>query len=197
MSRLTRLDAYDSETGELNVIIETPKGSRNKLKYEEEGRLFALSKVLPRGASFPFDFGFIPSTRGPDGYPLDVLLLMDEPVAPGCRVSARLIGVLEAEQTEHDETVRNDRLIAVATRSQMHGTVRSLEELPPELIKEINHFFVSYHEMDGKSFKPLGTKGPEEAEALVTEGEENEKERRADQRGGKKRKKKRAKARKG
>ena len=69
------LEAIDSESRELNVVIDTPKGSRNKFAYDEKVRLFKLSGVLPAGASFPFDFGFIPSTVGGDGDPLDVLLL--------------------------------------------------------------------------------------------------------------------------
>jgi inorganic pyrophosphatase len=189
MPRLTRLDTFDPETGELNVIIETPKGSRNKLKYEENNRLFALSKVLPLGAVFPFDFGFIPSTRGEDGDPVDVLILLDEPVAPGCRVSARLVGVIEADQTENNRTVRNDRLIAVAAKSHTHRTIRSLKELSEESLQEMTHFFISYDEMSGKTFKPLKQRGPEQAEAMVKQGEQREKERRADCRGGKKAKK--------
>jgi inorganic pyrophosphatase len=197
MARLTRLETFDPHSGELNVIVETPKGSRNKLKYDEQARLFTLSRVLPIGSVFPFDFGFLPSTRGEDGDPMDILLLMDEPVPPGCRVCARLVGVIEAEQTEESETVRNDRLIAVANSCQLHRNVRSLEDLPAELLKEMEHFFTSYNEMSGKRFKPLGRGGADQAETLVKEGERREKEARADARGGKKGKKKRARARKG
>src|ERR671939_103970 len=107
---LGSLAAFDNESEDLNVVIETPKGNRNKFKYDEERGLFKLSGVLPMGAVFPFDFGFIPSTLGGDGDPLDVLVLMDEPAFTGCLVPARLIGVVEAEQTEEGETQRNDRL---------------------------------------------------------------------------------------
>ena len=96
----SRLPARDAETKEWNVVIETPKGHRTKYKYRgRRGRLH-LSGVLPAGAVFPFDFGFIPATLGEDGDPLDVLVLMDEPAFPGCLVPARLIGVIEADQTE-------------------------------------------------------------------------------------------------
>ncbi len=100
--RLTHLDARDFESGDLNVIIETPKGSRNKFKFDEKLGIFTLKHVLPLGAVFPFDFGFIPSTRGEDSDPLDVLVLMDEPAFAGCLVPARLLGVIEAEQTGYD-----------------------------------------------------------------------------------------------
>src|SRR5919199_1807176 len=115
--RLIHMSAFKDDE-ELNVIIETPKGSRNKFDYDEELGLFKLGGVLPAGASFPFDFGFLPATRGGDGDPLDVLVLMDEPAFAGCLVTVRLLGVIEAEQTEGDATTRNDRLIAVAATSR-------------------------------------------------------------------------------
>ena len=168
---LSQLETNDADSGELNVIIETPKGSRNKFNYDEERALFKLGGVLPRGAVFPFDFGFVPSTIGGDGDPLDVLVLMDEPAFAGCLVPARLIGVIEAEQTERDgETTRNDRLIAVAADSHDHSNVRTMEDLNENLLKEIEHFFISYNAIKGKRFKPLGRFGPEHACALVKEG---------------------------
>lgn len=169
---LESLGAWDAKTGAVNVIIETAKGSRNKFKYEPATGTFALSKVLPCGAVFPFDFGFIPSTVGDDGDPLDVLVLMDEPAFPGCRIPCRLVGVIEAEQMEDGKAERNDRLIAVAEDSYDHGDVRSLKDLNRHLLKEIEHFFVSYNRMEGKEFKPLGRRGPRQAEKLAQQGAE-------------------------
>jgi inorganic pyrophosphatase len=171
------LPPFDPETHELNVIVETPKGSRNKFEYDEKYGLFKLSGVLPAGANFPFDFGFIPATIGGDGDPLDVLVLMDEPAFTGCLVPSRLIGVITAEQTERDgETTRNDRLIAVAADSRTHSNLKSIEQLQAAehpggdiLLEEIEHFFVSYNEMKGKEFKPLGRLGPVQAQRLIEE----------------------------
>ena len=84
----------------LDIIIETPKGSRNKIKYDAKSRKFKLSKILPEGMVFPYDFGFAPSTQAQDGDPLDVLVLTDEPLFPGCMVRCSLIGVIEAKQRE-------------------------------------------------------------------------------------------------
>jgi inorganic pyrophosphatase len=98
-SRHAALAPFDEKTGALNVVVETPKGRRNKFKFDERLELFTLTKVLPSGAVFPFDFGYVPATKGEDGDPLDVLLLMDEPVFVGCLVAARLVGVIEVEQT--------------------------------------------------------------------------------------------------
>src|SRR5581483_718248 len=77
----------------LQVIVETPKGSRNKYKFEPKLGMFVLGKVLPDGMVFPYDFGFVPSTMADDGDPLDVLLLMDEPAFPGCLIESHVIGV--------------------------------------------------------------------------------------------------------
>ncbi len=160
-----------NEDNDLNVIIETPKGSRNKFNYDEELGLFKLGGVLPAGASFPFDFGFVPSTKGGDGDPLDMLVLMDEPAFTGCLVATRLIGVIEAEQTERDkETTRNDRLIGVASKARTHNTVRTIEELNENLMDEIEHFFISYNEIKGKKFVPLGRFGPARARRVIQAG---------------------------
>jgi inorganic pyrophosphatase len=169
---LTHLRSYESASGELNVIIETPKGSRNKYNYDDEYQLFKLGGVLPAGAVFPFDFGFIPSTLGGDQDPLDVLLLMDEAAFPGCLIPARLIAVIEAEQTERDgEATRNDRLIAVAADSHTHKDLRTLADINETLLNEIEHFFISYNEIKGKIFKPLGRYGHIKAARIVEEGQ--------------------------
>ncbi|MCA1616634.1 MAG: inorganic diphosphatase [Acidobacteria bacterium] len=176
---LSRLGAFDGDSGELNVVIETPQGSRNKYTYDEGRGLFKLGGVLPAGAVFPFDFGFVPATVGGDGDPLDVLVLMDEPAFAGCLVGARLLGVVEAEQTERDgETTRNDRLIAVASESRDHAGVRSLDALGPNLLAEIEHFFVSYNEIKGKEFRVLGRHGSRRARAVVEEGVRRRRQRR-------------------
>ena len=110
---IIKLPATDPDSDLTNVVVDTPKGSRNKYKFDERDGQWRLSKVLPQGSYFPFDFGFVPSTQAEDGDPIDVLLIVDEPAFPGCVVPARLIGVLEAEQTEKGQTIRNDRLVAV------------------------------------------------------------------------------------
>ena len=168
---LEGLRARDPHTQLWNVIVESPKGSRNKFKYDEKRRLFMLSSVLPAGAVFPFDMGFLPSTLGEDGDPLDMLVLMDEPAFAGCLVPCRVVGVIEADQTERDgKTERNDRLICVAEQSHTHRDIRKLDDFPDALIDQIEHFFVSYNQLKGKVFAPLARRGPKEAERLIAEG---------------------------
>ncbi len=164
------LASFDEESGALNVIVDTPKGSHNKFKYDEKSQLFKLGGALPLGAVFPFDFGYIPSTRAEDGDPLDVLILMDEPAFVGCLVQSKLIGVIEAEQTEDGETTRNDRLIAVAAETRNHSHIRFLGDLNSNLVHEIERFFVSYNETKGKEFEILGRHGPERALELIRKG---------------------------
>jgi inorganic pyrophosphatase len=159
---------FDKENGDANVIVDTPKGSRNKYSFDERTGLFELSGVLAAGHVFPYDFGFIPGTLGGDGDPLDVLVLMDEPAFVGCLVRTRLIGVIEAEQTERDgKTMRNDRLIGVAAKSVVHEKLRSINDLDTTLVDQIEHFFVSYNEAKGKKFVPLGRYAAQRARSLV------------------------------
>jgi inorganic pyrophosphatase len=166
-----KLNPFDPESGALNVVIETPKGSRNKYAFDEDSGLFVLKGVLTAGHSFPFDFGFIPQTKGGDGDPLDVLVLMDEPAFAGCVVPSRLIGVIEAEQTERDGKIeRNDRLLAVAAASKTHADVKSINDLNATLVEQIEHFFVSYNEAKGKKFNPLGRFAAVKARKIVEEG---------------------------
>jgi inorganic pyrophosphatase len=167
---ISELPAVDPDSGRLNVVVDTPGGSRNKYKFDERRGLWRLSKVLPQGMSFPYDFGFLPSTRGEDGDPLDVLLLGDEPAFPGCVVPARLIGVLEAEQTEGGKTVRNDRLVAVVETPYNPAEYRSLDEVSRQRLEEIEHFFVAYNQVEGRQFKPLARRGPGRARELLEEG---------------------------
>jgi inorganic pyrophosphatase len=165
---LDTLNAYDG--GDLSVVIETAKGSQNKFTYRPRFGAFVLTGVLPAGAVFPFDFGFVPSTLGDDGDPLDILVLMDAPAFPGCIVPSRLIGAIQAEQTEDGKTERNDRLLAAAANSITHRSIRSLNDVSDDLLGQIEHFFISYNEVKGKKFVPIGRVGPAAAKQLVAAG---------------------------
>jgi inorganic pyrophosphatase len=155
----------------VHVVIETPQGSVHKLAYDDARGAFLLKRALPLGMAFPYDFGFVPSTVGGDGAPLDVLVLLDGPTAPGVLVEARLIGVIEAEQHEKGESPeRNDRLLAVSPLSARHGSARTLDDVGPRTIDEIERFLVRYQEALGRSFTPLGRGDATTAIRLVDEG---------------------------
>jgi inorganic pyrophosphatase len=154
----------------LIVVVETPRGSRNKYKYEPRLERFRLKSVLPAGADFPYDFGFIPKTRGSDGDPLDILVLMDEPTFPGCLVEVRLIGVFEAQQTEEGQTVRNDRIVGVAVEAHNYRSVRKLADIETNLRKELEQFLTTYGRLQGKKVSILARRGPKAAWRLVKRG---------------------------
>jgi inorganic pyrophosphatase len=169
---LSKLPTF-SENELANVIIETPKGSRNKLAYEKEFQTFSLKSVLPEGAVFPYDFGFLPCTKGQDGDPLDVLVLMDQPTHPGCLVRSRIIGIIEAEQTSKGKKERNDRIVAVADEAHADADLKSLSDLSERRLEELQHFFISYNEIKGEKFKVLGVYGPARALKSIEQGRTN------------------------
>ncbi len=151
----------------LQVIIETPKGCRNKYSFDEAQKIFVLKAALPAGMVFPYDFGFLPRTLADDGDPIDVLVLMDQPAFPGCALMARLIGVIEGEQTANKQTTRNDRLVAVAETAHMWAKTKSIKDLPKKALTEIEEFFVNYHKLQGKKYKLLAVKGEKTALTLI------------------------------
>jgi inorganic pyrophosphatase len=169
----SRLDPVDSDDKQmLRVVIETPKGSRNKFAFNSEERVFELKKVLPSGMMFPYDFGFVPSTKADDGDPVDVLVLMDEPAFPGCVLSCRPIGVIEGEQGDGKEKERNDRIVAVQEDAHSWADIETIDDLGKEFCKELEEFFVNYHSLSGKQYRVLDVKGPGTARKLVRSSRE-------------------------
>jgi inorganic pyrophosphatase len=162
-----QIDPFATDEQSLRVVIETPKGSRNKFKYDPKLAAYSLSSVLPEGMVFPYDFGFVPQTKAEDGDPLDVLLLMDAPAFTGCIVEARIVGVIEAEQTGDGKKTRNDRVLAVAISSHNHADIEEPKDLNSNMIKELEDFFVAYNKERGKKFKLLGCKGMNTAMKLI------------------------------
>ena len=177
----TTLDTYHRKSKEttsgtakpgeelLQVVIETPRGSRNKFSFDTEQRIFHLKSQLPVGMVFPWDFGFVPKTIGGDGDPLDALVLMDEPAFPGCALLVRLLGAMEIEQTERGKTKRNDRLVVVAEVSQLFANLKTLDDIPRKVLAEIDEFFTTYHRLQGKQSRTLGWKKAAGAQRLIDE----------------------------
>ena len=154
----------------LRVVIETPKGSRNKFAFNPDERIFELKKVLPAGMAFPYDFGFVPSTKADDGDPIDVLVLMDEPAFPGCALNCRAIGVIEGEQGDKKKKERNDRIVAVEQDAHSWEDIKVIDDLGKQFEKELEEFFVNYHRLSGEQYRVLGVKGPGTARKLVKAG---------------------------
>jgi len=173
MADPSSLDALPTrnDAGQWVAVVEATQGTRHKLKYEPEWRAFVLSGVLPLGLSFPYDFGFLPSTRGDDGDPLDVLVFADEAMPPGTGAPCRLVGVIEGEQqNEGGRAERNDRLLAVAEPSHRYGECRELRDISAAALEEIEHFFVVYNAHKGGRFTPLARRGAAAASRLAERG---------------------------
>jgi inorganic pyrophosphatase len=165
------LEPFDSGKKLLRVVIETPKGSRNKFAFNSNDRVFELKKVLPSGMTFPYDFGFAPSTKADDGDPVDVLVLMDEPAFPGCVLTCRPIGVIEGEQGDKKNKVRNDRIVAVEQGGHAWEEIKTIDDLGKQFVRELEEFFVNYHKLSGKEYQVIGVRGPEQARKLVRAAE--------------------------
>jgi inorganic pyrophosphatase len=164
MDDLTKLPNHlDEKKRRCAAIIETPKGFRSKFDYDRASNLFKLGGLLPEGMEFPFDFGFIPSTLGGDGDPLDILVLMDEPAHVGCLMDVRIIGVISARQTQNGKTESNDRLLGVAVHSYVHEDLESIDDVSKTTLSQVEEFFVSYNKQRGKKFKIISTDGPKKA----------------------------------
>ncbi|PWT75682.1 MAG: inorganic pyrophosphatase [Proteobacteria bacterium] len=157
-----------NDNGDVHVVIETTRGSAAKLAYDPDLQVFTLSKALILGLTYPYDWGFIPSTRGDDGDPIDALVLHDAATAPGLVLQCKIIGVLQVQQSErHRKPIRNDRLIAVPRHSHREKADKDARDLPTPMRQEIEKFFVAADELESKELKFLGWKGPKAGERLI------------------------------
>jgi len=172
-SRLQSLDAKDKDKNDnvlVQVVIETPKGSRNKYDFDAEEKVFRLKKVLPAGMAFPYDFGFVPRTLADDGDPVDVLALMDEPAFAGCVLKCRLIGIIEGEQGDGKDKARNDRVVAVEMHNHSFADIHHIDDLGKEFVRELEEFFVNYHKLSDEQYQILDVRGPKQAKKCIEAG---------------------------
>jgi inorganic pyrophosphatase len=173
LTPLDKLPIVDGASGATIAVIETPRGCRNKYDYDPHIGCMRLAAVLPEGMAFPFDFGFIPSTKAQDGDPLDVMVLLDEPVPPGCVVTVRIIGAIEAEQRNKGEKwIRNDRLLAVPVHAHLHEALSHIKDLNPKILDELEAFFRNYNSAKGVEFRVINRCGPKEARKLIEESKQ-------------------------
>lgn len=148
-----------------HVVVETPRGSNLKLKYEPRWEAMGVSRPLSLGITFPFDMGFVPSTQGPDGDPVDVLVVWDVASYPGVVLVCRPLGVMCVEQnrTNHDPSVRirNDRILAVPEAARRERDITSVHALPARVRDECAAFVVAATALEGKDACVVGWEGPE------------------------------------
>lgn len=148
---------------EFNVVIEIPRFSTNKYEVDPELGVLRLDRVLYSPLFYPWDYGFIPSTRYIDGDPIDALVLISHPTFPGCLVECKPIGVLEMT----DEKGPDEKLLCVALKDPRFGNRSSLEDLNPHTINEIKHFFQVYKDLEDKNVDVVGWHGVEKAIGIV------------------------------
>ncbi|MCS7263779.1 MAG: inorganic diphosphatase [Armatimonadetes bacterium] len=134
------------------AVVEVPKGSQNKYEYDKNLNIFKLSRTLYSPVHYPGDYGFIPSTLADDGDPLDVLVLVDEPSFPGCVLIARPIGLLDME----DDGEPDEKILAVPVSNPRYDIIRDYREILPHMLREIEHFFRIYKELEGKKVVTKG-----------------------------------------
>ena len=160
-----------SEDLNLNAIIETPRGSRNKFDYDADFNLFKLKKVFPAGTNLPFPMGFIPQTKGEDGDPLDVFVLTEDATYPGCLIESRLIGVIKARQSDVDGTViRNDRFLAVPTASKELENITDIAMFDQQKLQSLIDFCIYYNKCEGKQFEVIAVGDADDALGTIRNG---------------------------
>lgn len=136
----------------LEVLIEIPKGSRNKYEYDKERRMIRLDRTLFSSMHYPSDYGFIPDTLAEDDDPLDALVLVWEPTFPGCLIDVRAVGMLRMK----DEKGTDEKVLCVPVNDPLWNHVHTLDQAPPHLLREIENFFDVYKELEGKKTKTKG-----------------------------------------
>ena len=149
-------------------MIEIPKGSRNKYEYDEEKRAFKFDRMLFSAVHYPSDYGFIPETLAEDGDALDALVLVWEPTFPGCVIEARPIGVFRMR----DEKGMDDKILCVPIQDPLWNYIENLSNAPPHLLKEIEHFFSIYKDLEGKRTEIQGWEGQESAARIIHEAKQ-------------------------
>lgn len=162
-----------AEDGALQIVIETPLGSRSKFAFDHERRVLVLRKILPAGMRFPCNFGFVPSTLAEDGDPLDAVLLLEDALPALAVVRVRAVGaILGEDQTPDGRRARNDRLLTVPVVPGGPTDIADLRDVPQPMLQHLPEFFVQYQRLlGGKSFHALGTADAEGARALISEAQ--------------------------
>jgi inorganic pyrophosphatase len=158
-----------TQDGDVNVVIETPRGSRAKFAWDPKLETFALSKSLLTGLSYPHDWGFVPSTKADDGDPLDIMVIHDAATFPGLIVTCRVIGVLQIEQKSKKKVERNDRLFAVPRRSHSEQALKDVADLKKPIREELEKFFIATDELEDKQLNIIGWKRPKVALQAIRE----------------------------
>ena len=157
-----------ADKSRLHAVVETPRGSHVKLEFDPKLKAFTLAKPLLAGLTYPYDWGFIPSTKADDGDPLDVLIIHDAATYPGPVLKCKPIGVLQVKQTSNGKTERNDRIFAVPDRAPFEGDLQDVRHMPARAIKELEKFFEATDALEAKTLTFKGWRRPATAVKTIT-----------------------------
>lgn len=144
----------------ISVMIEIPKGSRNKYEYDKEKKVLKFDRMLFSAVHYPSDYGYIPDTLADDGDPLDALVLVWEPTFPGCMIESKPIGLFKM----WDEKGPDEKILCVPILDPLWNHIEQLSDVPPHLLKEIEHFFSVYKDLEEKK---VGVEGWESRDAAI------------------------------
>ena len=150
---------------EVTAVIEIPSGSRNKYELDKESGLMRLDRVLYSAVHYPGDYGFIPRTLHEDGDPCDILVLVNEPTFPGCQIDVRPIGVLMMR----DRGEPDDKILAVPSHDPYYGEYFDIADIPQHYLKEVEHFFLIYKDLEGRRVQTVGWEKSERAMRVISE----------------------------
>ncbi|MDP9149951.1 MAG: inorganic diphosphatase [Myxococcota bacterium] len=167
MANLANIPTRDKE-GNLRAVVETPRASCAKIKFDEELKTFVFSRPLVLGVTYPYDWGFFPSTRAADGDPLDVMIYHDATTFPGVVIPCKAIGVVRLSQKSKKGRERNDRIIAVPVDEPRYNDARNLQR---RVRNELEQFFLTVVCFEGKGVRVEGWEGPKAAEKLIGEAQ--------------------------
>ncbi len=170
---LHKLPTYaDDAPDAFHVVVESPRGAAVKFKFEPKLGVVTLHRPLPSGLTYPFDWGFIPSTQAPDGDPLDAMIFADFGTQPGIVIACQALGLLQVEQNRlgsPGKRERNDRVMAIPVKSPRSDDVHSVFDLSSRMRDELSQFFIAVTAFEGKDVKLLGWEGPDAARALIAQ----------------------------
>ncbi len=151
------------EAAVVNVIVEIPKGKRNKFEVDKVTGLIKLDRYLYSSAVYPGDYGFIPQTLAEDGDPLDALVMVNEATFSGCLIEARVVGIFRMK----DKGFNDFKVLAVPHKDPLFEHIKKLEDVPVHFVREVEFFFTTYKQLEGVSVEPLGWASGEEGTAEV------------------------------
>lgn len=163
MTDYLRLPIGDESPDIVNAVVEIPQGSVNKYEYDKKLNVFRLDRKLFSPVHYPGDYGFVPTTLAEDGDPLDILILGDDPTFPGCVYYARPIGLFEML----DQGLRDEKILACATGNPRFSKIQDYTQIQPHVLREVEHFFSIYKDLEGKRTKVLGWKDRDAAHEII------------------------------